>query len=140
MGLMKRIESGYAPADDESAEWALKDKPGDLRRFKAINERNPKFNAKFNAMVDLVAANQERIQFSTKKQGNERLKYAACYMLGLGEFWGKNNEHFTRKSFSFGNMDETEFEEVYNQFLDLYLKHFVPMDKDDFRRELEAFG
>lgn len=140
MGLLRRIEGGYVPADEEAAQWALKDKPGDIRRFKLIKERNPLFNAKFNAMVDLVAANQDRIQFSTKKQGNERLKYAACYMLKQGDFWGKNNEHFTRKSFAFGNMDEEEFEEIYNQFLDLYLKHFVPMEKEDFRRELEGFG
>ena len=138
-GLYKCTEHGYYPANSEAVKTFMADKKGSFRNFTTKNERNPKFNAKFNAMIDLVAANQERIKFTTKKQGNERLKYAACYMLKLGEFWGNENQHFTRKSFSFNNMKEDEFAEVYDQFLDLYLQHFVPMGKEDFKRELEGF-
>lgn len=138
--IFRRTQGGISPADSEASDTLLKMKAGDLSEWKLVRQRNVKFNAKFNAMIDLVASNQNRIEFSTKKQGNERMKFAVCHILGLGEFWGKDKQHFERKSFAFHNMDEEEFEECYNQILDCCLKYFVPMGKDDFERELLGFG
>lgn len=138
--IFRRTQGGISPADGEASDALLKMKPGDLTEWKLVGTRNVKFNRKFNAMIDLVAANQDRIEFSTKKQGNERMKFAVCHILGLGEFWGKDKQHFERNSFAFHNMDEETFAECYNQILDCCLKYFVPMGKDDFERELISFG
>jgi len=138
--IFRRTQGGIAPADSEASDTLLKQKPGDLTKWKLVGTRNVKFNRKFNAMIDLVAANQDRIEFSTKKQGNERMKFAVCHILGLGEFWGKDKQHFERQSFAFHKMDEETFAECYNQILDCCLKYFVPMGKDDFERELIGFG
>jgi len=140
-GLMIKTNAGhYAPCDEVSARWASKDEVGDTRNFTSVDKRNAAFSRKFWAMVNLVAANQERIEFDTAKQGQDRLIYAACHILGLGEFWGKDKQHFERVSFAFHNMDEEAFAECYNQILGCFLKYFVPMDKEQFERELISFG
>ena len=136
---MKRVQGGWVPAENEASAYTIKTEHGEEREFTVVKKRNAKFSSKFWAMVDLVAANQDKINFSTVKQGRERMIFAACLILRLGEFWGKNKEHFERKSFAFANMKEDEFAENYNQILDVYLKHFVPMNKEDFERELMAF-
>ena len=138
--IFRRTQGGLTPADSEASETLLKIEAGGLTEWKLVRLRNVKFSAKYNAMIDLVAANQERIEFTTKKQGNERMKYAVCHILGLGTFWGKDKQHFERQSFAFHNMDEETFAECYNQILDCCLKYFVPMGKDDFERELIGFG
>lgn len=138
--ILRRIKGGYEPADNDSSAMAMKHKTGDLVECKLIKSRNPKFNAKFNAMIDLVASNQDRIPFSTRKQGRDRLLYAACHILQLGEFWGPDKQHFERKSFAFANMDEDEFSECYSQILDCFLMHFVKVGKEDFERQLLGFG
>tara|TARA_R110000803_G_scaffold174446_2_gene237053 strand:- start:1103 stop:1522 length:420 start_codon:yes stop_codon:yes gene_type:complete len=138
--ILRRTKGGYEPADSESAEVALKHEAGELVECKITRKRNIKFSRKFWAMVNLVAHNQDKIEFSTNAQGSHRLIYAACHILHLGTFWGKDKQHFERKSFAFHNMKEDEFEECYNQILDCFLKHFVPMGKDDFERELLGFG
>jgi len=137
--IFKRSPDGLAPADNEASEMMLKIEAGKLTEWKLVRKRNVKHAAKFWKMIDMVASNQERIKFSTVKQGRERLLHGICYMLRLGEFWGKDNIFFERKSFAFENMDEAEFTECYNQILDCCLKNFVPMGKDDFERELLSF-
>lgn len=138
--LMERCQGGWKPADNEASAYSLKAQPGQLHDFKVTKPRNARFSRKFWSMVSLVANNQDRIQYSTVKQGNERLIFAACYILKLGEFWGKNKEHFERKSFAFNNMSEDEFSECYNQILDVFLKHFVKVDQKEFERELLSYG
>lgn len=138
--LQQRVKGGWKPADNEMAAYTLKAKYGEIHDIKISKPRNVKFNRKFNAMVDLVAANQSKIAFSTVKQGRERLKFAACFILKLGEFWGPNKEYFERVSFKFKDMDEDEFSEIFDQILDVFLKYFIPMDKPDFERELLSFA
>lgn len=138
--LQERVKGGWKPADNEAAAYTLKAKYGEIHEFKITKPRNVKFNRKFNAMVDLVAANQNKIDFCTVKQGRERMKYAACFILKLGEFWGPDKQYFERVSFKFKDMTEEDFSEIYNQILDVFLKYFVPMNKPDFERELLSFG
>lgn len=134
------MEDTFVCVDEVSKEYARKVKLGEDRKFKISKPRNIKFHRKFYAMIDLVAQNQEKIEYSTAEQGRNRMVYAVMYILKRGSFWGPKKEHFERDSISFANMDELEFEQLYSEALDVYLKHFVPMDKDEFERELLGFG
>lgn len=130
----------FVCTDDVSREYAAKIKLGEDLKFKFSKPRNLKFHKKFFAMLNLVLQNQDRIDYSTTEQGLDRLLFAVMYVLKRGTFWGRNKEHFERASISFANMGEIEFGQLYTETLDVCLKHFCPMDKEDFERELLGFG
>jgi hypothetical protein len=138
--ILRRTKGGYEPADNESAEMALKHKAGDLVECTITKKRNIKFHRKFFAMVSLVMRNQEKIQYSTTKQGQERLLYAAMYILKRGSFWGPEKQHFERDSISFANMSEDDFADFYSEVLDVFLMYFVQVGTAEFERELLNFG
>ena len=131
---------GYQPACQESQEIFSKSKIGNLERWERKQVRNVGFHKKYWSMITLVAKNQEKIEYSTDKQGKERIHYAAMLILRKGSFFGKDDAQFIPDSISFGNMKQDDFEELYNQVLDVLLKHFVPINKEDFERELIGFG
>jgi hypothetical protein len=133
-------DAGYQPACQESQEIFSKSKFGNLERWERKQVRNVGFHKKYWSMITLVAQNQEKIEYSTATQGKERIHYAAMLILRKGSFFGTDNAQFIPASISFGNMKQDDFEELYNQVLDVLLKHFVPMDKEDFERELIGFG
>lgn len=138
--LKKVAADTFVAVDEVSKEYISKIPFGSIRRVKITSPRNVKFHNKFFAMIDLVAQNQERIQFSTASQGRERMLYAISYLLGRGEFWGPDKQHFERDSISFASMGEEEFSLLYTEVIDCCLKNFVPMGREDFERELLSFG
>lgn len=139
--IFKRIQGGLIPFDSEACEKLNKLKEGDEVMVDIKKPRNLKFHKKFFAMLTLVLNNQEKIQASTVKQGQERLLYAAMYILKRGEFWGPEKQHFERESISFASMSEDEFEDFYNEVLDVFLMYFMPKtNKEDFERELLGFS
>jgi len=138
--MRKVAQDTFVCIDDVSREYAAKVKLGEDRKIKITLPRNIKFHNKFWAVIDMVAQNQSRIEYSTPKQGRERMIYAVMYILKRGSFWGRDNEHFERDSISFASMDDIEFGQLYTEVLDVCLKYFCPMDKDDFEMELLSFG
>ena len=138
--MRKVAQDTFVCIDDVSKEYAAKVKIGEDRKVSMTLPRNVKFHKKFWGMIDLVAQNQERITYATSKQARDRMIYAIMYILKRGDFWGPNKEHFDRHSISFASMDEIEFGQLYTETLDVCLKHFVPMAKEEFERELLGFG
>lgn len=138
---MKKVACDtFVCTDDVSREYASKVKIGEDRLVKISLPRNIKFHRKFWGMIDLVSQNQDRIEYSTPKQGRDRMIYAVMFILKRGVFWGPNKEHFERDSISFASMDEIEFGQLYTEVLSVCLKYFCPMEKENFERELLGFG
>ena len=138
--MRKVAQDTFVCIDDVSREYAAKIKLGEDRKFKFSKPRNIAFHRKFFAMLNLVLQNQDRIDYSTTEQGQDRLLYAIMYILKRGTFWGPNKEHFERDSINFVKMDEIAFGQFYTEVLDVCLKYFCPMDKEDFEMELLSFG
>lgn len=137
---MRKVASDtFVCIDEVSKEYAAKVKMGEDRKVKITEPRNIKFHRKFFAMIDLIAHNQERIEYSTGEQARERMLYAIMYILKRGHFWGPNKEHFERDSISFAKMDEMAFDQFYNEAIDVCLKYFVTTGKDELEQELLGF-
>lgn len=140
MVYLIQTDVGYQPACEDSQEMFNKGEFGRVEEWERKGVRNAKFSRKYWAMINLAAQNQDKIKYDTTKQGKDRMHYAAMLILRRGDFFGKDDAQFIPKSIAFANMKEDEFSEVYQEVLSVILRYFVPMDKEDFERELISFG
>lgn len=98
-------------------------------------QRNAKFHRKFFSMVKLVFDNQEvynNIDHLRKHLTIASGFYELVYDLETGQ------EYKEAKSISFSKMDETEFSELYNRFIDTVHKYFG-IDKQDLINEIDQY-
>ena len=94
--------------------------------------RNVPFHRKFFALLWLVFKNQDRYDNFEDFRCEVQLKT------------GHYREHVTTKgqliyvpeSISFDECDQTTFEEIYNNAIDVCLKHFCYMDEGDLRQKV----
>jgi len=131
-----KIEKGIVPACDSDYDAMKRFKNGEPIKAIITKPRNYEFHKKFFALI-------------------------RCIHHNLPESWGKCSENSFRKvitmragffnvvktdrgewqepvSISFANMDNLEFEEVYNKVLDECLK-IIPFDRQDLEKELIEF-
>lgn len=124
--LVKQLNGQFKLAYDSDFEQAKKIKAGEFYEFSYSKPRNYLFHKKFFALVELVYQNQEA--YSNKDDLREDLTIDAGFYRVTTNLQG--NEVKKAKSISFAQMDEIEFNEFYNRFIDAVVR-WLKIDKQD---------
>jgi hypothetical protein len=134
ISLTKTLNGTFKPTYDSDYEAAKKIKVGEEQIFKTTKQRNPKFHRKFFALINMVFQNQER--FNNMEILRKELIIEAGYYTEYTDLHGTVQK--SAHSISFSNMDEYEFNTVYNKVLDVVCLHFH-FDKEDIQENIAAF-
>jgi hypothetical protein len=118
--MLQKVGNTLVPATDLDAEDFEKIKAGTPVFCELKQPRNSRFHAKFFVLVNLLFKNQER--YSDKEELREDLTIASGHYKVRYDLDGVETRK--AKSISFANMDNTEFEAVYNDVVDTICKHF----------------
>ncbi len=119
--LVKSLDGKFTPAQDSDYEMAKNIKVGETYKFKFSKPRNYRFLKKFFALINLVYHNQDHYT------SIDALRYDLTIESG---FFVDRPNKFTgemireAKSISFASMDEVEFSDLYNKFLDTIVRVF----------------
>ena len=124
--LVKQLNGQFKLAYDSDFEQAKKIKVGEFYEFSYSKPRNYLFHKKFFALVELVYQNQEA--YSNKDDLREDLTIDAGFYRVTTNLQG--NEVKKAQSISFAQMDEIEFNEFYNRFIDAVVR-WLKIDKQD---------
>lgn len=131
--LWRKTYDGMIPCDDESQEWYAKTKTGQIVEMKGNRPRNPLQHRKYFALLGLVVANSDIFV------NVDQLRYAVFAGLHLGEWVkvpGASAPLFIPKSMNLASMKQEEFEKVYNDTMNLIIKHWLPADREDIEMQL----
>tara|TARA_R110000868_G_scaffold22661_3_gene92844 strand:+ start:65 stop:478 length:414 start_codon:yes stop_codon:yes gene_type:complete len=124
--LVKQLNGQFKLAYDSDFEQAKKIKVGEFYEFSYSKPRNYMFHKKFFALVELVYQNQEA--YSNKDDLRKDLTIDAGFYRVTTNLQG--NEVKKAQSISFAQMDEIEFNEFYNRFIDAVVR-WLKIDKQD---------
>jgi hypothetical protein len=99
--------------------------------------RNPAHHAKFFALLNLIFKNQ-----SHYRTQDEMLDAIKVYVGHCDFMYLRDGSTVARpKSISFAKMDQLAFNDFYARVVDVVCQYIIPnMDKEDLKRELEAFA
>ena len=116
--------------NDKIALWA----DGDLIKCTTHKVRNPKFHRLVFAFLNFIFQNQERYETLDDLLIEFKLRsgYYAEHVTTKGVLV------YVPKSISFEKCDELQFRELYNKWIDIAIKYFVPtMTKLEVERAVE---
>ena len=134
INVVKTTSQQLIAAYDSDLETIKKLKVGQEYQIDIKQPRNINFHRKFFALINLTFDNQEiydNIDFMRK----ELTKACGFYDVFRNH---KGNLVYEAKSISFAKMDELEFEQLYNKFLDIIIQIFK-FDRKLIESELENF-
>jgi len=117
--LKKNYDGSFLPADQETAEWAVKVKTGTVVYAEFKRERNYEFHKKYFGMINVAFQNQE--EFINEELFRKTMQIMAGY---FDPILFDGNIYKIPKSINFGSMAQEEFEKLYSSVLDVILKHF----------------
>ncbi len=131
--LWRKTYDGMQPCDDDAQEWFSKTKVGQMVEMKGHRPRYPWQHRKYFALLKLVVDNSDDFV------NVDQLRYAVFAGLHLGE-WVKipnaSKPFFIPKSMNFASMKQDEFEKVYNDTMNIIIKHWLPADRADIEEQL----
>ena len=120
IALVKQLNNSFKIAYDSDYEKCKRLKVGEIYFFEVKKQRNILFHRKFFALINLVFENQEVYSNA------DDLRYDLTIEAGF--FTRRTNLEGDQvkkpKSISFSSMDETEFEQLYDAFLNVVVKYF----------------
>jgi len=132
--LVKQMNNSFLPAYDSDYETMRKIKVGETIEVSFRKPRNIAHHRKFFALMNLVFSNQEifdNIDFMRK----ELTKAAGYYDTYVNH---KGITCFEAKSISFANMDQTDFDDLYQRFLDK-VEEIFEFDSELVKENIEKF-
>lgn len=132
--LIKQLNGTFKPAYNSDYENAKKVPLNEPIDFGWKKPRNYKFHKKFFALIELVYQNQE--VYNNKEHLRKDLTISAGFYDIRHNFEGV--EIYEPKSISFANMDDVEFSELYNRFVDVVVQ-WLGIDKQSIIDEIEQF-
>ena len=139
----KVTPGGLVPLHDSDLDLKKRLRVGSVVRCKVSNPRNYEHHKKFFAMVRLTFDN---LPLPLVEKWNIRNEYDMLrrFKRDLGYFTNTINEYGEHEieylSISFAAMEQHEFEQFYNQCIDLVLfKYIKGIDKQDLITEIENF-
>ena len=145
--LSKTVEGFLIPVDDESQEFVLKLKAGQVVHADFKKERNYKFHRKWWALVKYAFDHWEIAEFQAPKweglsaeKSLDRFRKDLTILAGYYEATHRLNGEvrIEAKSISFGRMSAEEFEELYSNTIDVVLKHVLKnYDKEELGRVVD---
>ena len=134
---------GLVPLHDSDLDLKKRLRVGSVVRCKVSNPRNYEHHKKFFALVRLTFDN---LLLPLVEKWNIRNEYDMLrrFKRDLGYFTNTINEYGEHEieylSISFAAMEQHEFEQFYNQCIDLVLfKYIKGIDKQDLITEIENF-
>lgn len=134
---------GLVPLHDSDLDLKKRLRVGSVVRCKVSNPRNYEHHKKFFALVRLTFDN---LPLPLVEKWNIRNEYDMLrrFKRDLGYFTNTINEYEEHEieylSISFAAMEQHEFEQFYNQCIDLVLfKYIKGIDKQDLITEIENF-
>ena len=134
---------GLVPLHDSDLDLKKRLRVGSVVRCKVSNPRNYEHHKKFFALVRLTFDN---LPLPLVEKWNIRNEYDMLrrFKRDLGYFTNTINEYGEHEidylSISFAAMEQHEFEQFYNQCIDLVLfKYIKGIDKQDLITEIENF-
>ena len=133
--LIKTLSGHLKPAFDSDYENFKKIPLNEVFKVEYKKTRNIKFHRKFFALINLVFSNQEvysNIEHLRKHLTIASGFYDTTICLETGA------EIKEAKSISFSSMDEVEFSELYNRFIDTIHKYFG-IDKQDLIDNIDQY-
>lgn len=117
-GLFKRTYSGFEPSDGNSQKIMKRYKFGELAELENTIKRNLGFHKKFFAVLNLTFQNQDFTD--DKKIFRKIVIIEAGYYHWIELVDGTKQKE--ADSISFENMDDLQFEDVYNHVFNVCLK------------------
>ena len=132
--LIKTLNGSFKPAYDSDYEKEKKINLNEPLIYSYSKPRNYRFHKKFFALVNMVFDNQEQytnIEHLRKDLTIESGFYDTRYDL-------HGNQVLEAKSISFASMDEIEFNELYNRFVDTVIKYFK-FDREDISENIQQY-
>ena len=134
---------GLVPLHDSDLDLKKRLRVGSVVRCKVSNPRNYEHHKKFFALVRLMFDN---LPLPLVEKWNIRNEYDMLrrFKRDLGYFTNTVNEYGEHEieylSISFAAMEQHEFEQFYNQCIDLVLFRYIKgIDKQDLITEIENF-
>ncbi len=129
--LTKMPGGVLAPIDPQAAEYIAKLKTGAAVRATVKQQRNPRFHRKFFALLNLAYDAWEPAESTYKGRvvgknfdqfRNDIVCLAGFYEMAVNL---RGETRVTAKSISFANMDQAEFDDLYNATVNAILKHIL---------------
>lgn len=143
-----KSESKLNPATSEDKEKVNKMPVGEPFQISYVQQRNPAFNRKYWALVNLVLQNlPETVEESLMQNHQFRIKtkedvhFYIKLKNGFVEkkYIGKDgNIAWVPKSISFDNMDEMEFQEFFDKAVDTACE-LLTVESDEIMKEIMRF-
>jgi len=134
LSIVKTLSGTFKVAYDSDFEKAKSIPVNVPFEIEYKKKRNILFHRKFFALIELVYQNQE--VYNNKEHLRKDLTISAGFYDIRHNFEGV--EIYEPKSISFSNMDEVEFSELYNRFIDVVVQ-WLGIDKQSIIDEIEQF-
>ena len=144
--LTKAPGGALIPVDPQAVEFISKLKLGQGVTAAIKRHRNPAFHRKFFALLNLAYETWEPIEATYKGQvvgknfdqfRNDVLCLAGHFEMAVNL---RGETRVTAKSISFSNMDQDEFETVYESVVAVILKHILKnYSRDDLDNVINQF-
>jgi len=134
--IFRKVFASLVPVNDGAEAALAKIKLGAEVRVKIDRPRNLQHHKKFWALMNIVYQNQNHYTALDHLVAALKTAVGHCDLIP-----GRDGKIVAiPKSIAFAQMDQTAFEEFYDQCIEVIAKHFLPgVDKDDLRREVEGF-
>lgn len=145
LAFTKTVGNALFPADQSTAEAVSKAKLGTVWRGDFKKARNPRFLAKFMAMVELAFDHFEPVPIEHRGQTitprKDFQEFRKWLVIRAGHYYvvgyPDGSVRLRAKSLSFANMDDDEFERVYSSVLDVILSDVVDMPKGEYEQMVD---
>ena len=132
LNLSKRRDGSLIPETEEDAIVLEQMAQGETWCFSVHRERNAKHHRKFFSLIRVVWDNLPEVM-DDHYPDIEHLR--AEITMKAGHFTTftttKGERVYLPKSIAFDKMDQTEFDAFYSKCVDIILKHFLPVERED---------
>jgi len=134
IALIKQQDNSFKLFTDTDLEESKKIKVGEIYVYEYKKPRNLKFHRKFFALIKLLFDNQEVYQ--DIEDLRQDLTIAAGYYTIRQDMHG--NDVPKPMSISFSSMDEHQFNNLYNDIIDVIVVKFN-FNRDDIRENVQRY-
>jgi hypothetical protein len=132
--LIKQSGGSFLPAFDTDYETMKKIKTGETIQVTYVKPRNIGHHRKFFALINMVFENQE-VYTNAKHLRKELTKAAGYYDTYTNH---KGITCYEAQSISFASMDQTDFDDLYQRFLDK-VEEIFHFDSELVNENIEKF-
>lgn len=115
-----KAQGGFIPADIPTEEWAKRIKYGSVINADFKKVRNPAFHRKFMALLNVGFDNCD-VEGITFERFRKDVTILAGYYHTVVRL--DKSVRVEADSISFASMEESDFEKLYNQVINVLLKH-----------------